>query len=334
MRRRLTVAAAALAVAGAIAAPARSAEKVKVGLVFDVGGLGDKSFNDAAHRGLVRAQKELGAEVQYVEPGEGSERENALRRLAGKGYDLIFGVGFMFTDDVTAMAAKFPKVKWACVDYATREGQTIPDNLVALKFKEEEGCYLVGALAALTTKSGKLGFVGGMDIPLIHKFEAGYKAGAKAARPDVEVLVGYAGSTGDAFKNPTKGKELGLSQIQSGADVIFHASGSTGLGVFEACKQEHKLAIGVDSDQWDASMPDTILTSMVKRVDVAVFETIKDRSEGKFTGGVRELGLREDGVGYVYDEHNKKLIPDDVRAKIEAYRKDIIEGRIKVPSTR
>ncbi len=339
-RRHPALALAALALPAALLAlaaprPAASEEpKLKVGLVFDVGGLGDKSFNDAANRGLERAKKELAIEAQCVEPGEGSERANQLRKLATRGYSLIFGVGFMFTDDVNALAKKFPQIHWACVDYATREGQEVPENLVALKFKEQEGCFLIGALAALTTKSGKVGFVGGMDIPLIHKFEAGYRAGAKAARADIEVITGYAGSTGEAFKNPTKGKELGLSQLQKGADVIFHASGSTGLGVFEACKQEGKLAIGVDSDQWDASMPETILTSMVKRVDTAVFETIKQAHDGAWKGGVRELGLAEGGVGYVYDDHNKKLIPDAVREKVEAFKKDIVEGKIKVPSTR
>lgn len=306
-------------------------DKKKIGLVFDVGGLGDKSFNDAANRGLARAKKELGVDAEYKEPGEGNAREGEMRRFATKKFDLIFGIGFLFTDDITNLAEKFPRAHWACVDYAVTEGKKIPDNLLALKFKEQEGSFLVGALATLVSKTGKVGFVGGMNIPLIRKFEAGFKAGCKHVNPKVEVIASYAGNTGEAFKNPTKGKELALAQIDQGVDVIFHASGSTGLGVFEACRDRKKLAIGVDSDQWDEKMPEVVLTSMVKHVEVAVFEAIKAETEGKWKGGVRELGLAEEGVGYVYDEHNKKLIPDDVHQKVEALRKEIIEGKIKVP---
>lgn len=315
----------------AFAVTAAAGDKKKIGLVFDVGGLGDKSFNDAANRGLERAKKDLGVDTEYKEPGEGNQRETEMRRFAAKKYDLVFGVGFLFTDDITNLAEKFPKVHWACVDYSITEGKKIPDNLLALKFKEQEGSFLVGALAALVSKTGKIGFVGGMNIPLIRKFEAGYKAGAKHVNPKVEVIAAYAGNTGEAFKNPTKGKELALAQIDQSVDVIFHASGSTGLGVFEACKDKKKLAIGVDSDQYDDKMPDTILTSMVKQVEVAVFDAIKAETEGKFKGGVRELGLAEGGVGYIYNDKNKKLIPDDVHAKVEALKQEIIEGKIKVP---
>ncbi|MBI3725945.1 BMP family ABC transporter substrate-binding protein [bacterium] len=327
---------------GPASGPTPSSGKKKIGLVFDIGGLGDKSFNDAAHRGLERAAKELPVETEYKQPGEDTAREGEMRRFAQKGFDVVFGIGFLFTDDVNALAPKFPKVHFACVDYSLKDGQTLPENLIALKFKEEEGCYLVGALAALLSKTGKIGFVGGMNIPLIKKFEAGYRAGAAvfAARGDrkvdtakVEVIASYAGTTGDAFKNPTKGKELAFAQLDQGADIIFHASGSTGFGVFEACKERGKLAIGVDSDQYDPKMPDTVLTSMVKHVEVGVFQAIKDEVEGKWKGGVRELGLKDDGVGYVYDEHNKALIPDDVHVKVEALRKEIIEGKIKVPTT-
>ena len=310
---------------------ALAGDKKKVGLVFDVGGLGDKSFNDAANRGLEKAKKELAVEAEYKEPGEGNAREGEMRRFATKKFDLVFGIGFLFTDDITNLAEKFPKVHWACVDYSVTEGKKIPENLLALKFKEQEGSFLVGALATLVSKSGKVGFVGGMNIPLIRKFEAGFKAGCKHVNPKVEVVASYAGNTGEAFKNPTKGKELALAQIDQGVDVIFHASGSTGLGVFEACRDKGKFAIGVDSDQWDEKMPDVVLTSMVKHVEVAVFDAIKSESEGGFKGGIRELGLAENGVGYVYDEHNKKHIPDEVHAKLEDLKKEIIEGKIKVP---
>lgn len=307
--------------------------RLHVGLVFDVGGRGDKSFNDAAYAGLERAKDSLGITYEYIEPAGagGGDREAGLRQLASKKIPLIFGVGFMFSDDITKIAKEFPDLHFGCIDYTVKPGETIPPNLVALKFKEEEGSFLVGVIAGLMTKTSKVGFVGGMDIPLIHKFEAGYKAGVLAANPQCQVLVGYAGLTGEAFKNPGKGKELALSQYNQGADIIFHASGSTGLGVFEAAREKNKFAIGVDSDQWNEA-PGFVLTSMIKRVDVAIFETIKSELEGKFTGGVKELGLKENGVGYVYDDNNRHLIPEDVIKKVEEFKSRIIAGEIKVPA--
>ncbi|MDI6808922.1 MAG: BMP family ABC transporter substrate-binding protein [Candidatus Eisenbacteria bacterium] len=303
---------------------------VKAGLVFDVGGRGDKSFNDAALRGLERAKQELGIEFQYIEPGEGSDRESALRTLASEDFDIIFGVGFIFTDDITAIAKEFPGRNFACVDYSYAPGQAMPPNLVGLKFKEEEGSFLVGAIAALLTKTNKVGFIGGMESALIHKFEAGYKAGVKYANPGCSVVSAYAGVTGNAFKNPIKGKEIALSMYGQGADIIYHASGSTGLGVFEAARVKEKLAIGVDSDQYGEA-PGNILTSMIKKVDVAVFETIKSVKDKTFKGEIRVMGLREGGVDYVYDANNKSLIPDPVREKVEEIRKKIVSGEIKVP---
>ena len=299
--------------------------------MFDVGGRGDKSFNDAAYAGLERAQKELHVPFTTLETGEGSDREAQMRQLAAGGSQLVFGVGFLFSDDIYGLAREFPNVKFACVDYTVKEGQTLPPNLTALEFKEHEGSFLVGALAALITKTGKVGFVGGMEIPLIKKFEAGYRAGVKAANPKVEVIVKYAGTTGAAFKDPTKGKELGLAEYNEGADVIFHASGSTGLGVFEAAREKGKLAIGVDSDQY-AEAPGFVLTSMVKHVETSVFETIKQLQAGRWQGGVREFGLKEDGVGWVYDDRNRGLIPDAVKAKVDSFKAEIVAGRIVVPT--
>ncbi|HEX4456811.1 MAG TPA: BMP family ABC transporter substrate-binding protein, partial [Polyangia bacterium] len=189
---------------------------------------------------------------------------------------------------------------------------------------------LVGALAALVSKTHAVGFVGGMDIPLIHKFEAGYRAGAKYVCPECRVLVGYAGVTGDAFKNPAKGKELALSQYGNGADVIFHAAGTTGLGVFEAARETNNYAIGVDADQWNEA-PGRVLTSMTKELDVAVYETVERVRDGHWQGGVVQLGLREKGVDYVYDAHNRALIGDAVHARVEQLRADIIAGKIQVP---
>lgn len=320
------------------AAPPATGEGLDVGVVFDVGGRGDKSFNDGAFVGAQRAIDELGARVRFIEPGEGTDREAGLRLLAAEGMDLVIGVGFIFSDDLTQLANEYPDVRFAGIDYAPpvdADGNVIepPPNLAALKFREEQGSFLVGALAALVGNSRKVGFVGGMDFPLIHKFEAGYRAGVLAVCPDCDVVAQYAGVTPEAFRNPGRGQELALSQYQSGVNVIFHASGSTGLGVFEAARRRGRLAIGVDSDQ-QAEAPGFILTSMVKRVDEAVFSAVKSVLDGTFRGGIFQLGLAEQGVDYVFDERNRALIPDSVRSRVEALRADIIAGRIVVPSTR
>ncbi len=309
-----------------------------VGIVLDVGGRGDKSFNDGAYAGADSATKILQPNIRFIEPGEGSDREAGLRLLASEEMDLVIGVGFIFSDDITVLAKEYPEVSFAGVDYALsvdEQGNVVapPPNLAALKFREEEGSFLVGALAALVGKSKRVGFVGGMDIPLIHKFEAGYRAGVKQVCPDCTVVAQYAGVTPDAFKNPGKGKELALSQYQSGVNVIFHASGSTGQGVFEAARVMKKLAIGVDADQHDEA-PGHVLTSMVKGVDAAVFNAIERVQNKTFKGGIYSFGLAEGGVGYVYDDRNKGLIPDSVHTRIEALKQEIIAGRIKVPSTR
>lgn len=324
----------AIAIAGCAPAaekPATTgAQPLKVGLVFDIGGRGDKSFNDAAYEGLERARQELGIEYQYVESGEGSDREAGLRQLAATDAQVIFGVGFLFTDDIRKLAEEFPDKKFACVDYTVNPGDVPPPNVVALKFKEEEGSFLVGALAALKSTTGKVGFVGGMQIPLIKKFEAGYRAGVKAVKPDAEVLVKYAGTTGEAFRDPSKGSELAMAEYAQGADVIFHASGATGRGVFQAAEKTSKLAIGVDSDQYDES-PGHVLTSMIKRVDVAVFETIREVKENRWTGGVHTFGLEQKGVGWVYDDRNRALIPDAIKATVDSLEAEIVAGRIAIP---
>ena len=302
-----------------------------VGLVFDIGGRGDKSFNDAAFAGLTRAQQELGIRFTTLETSEGSDREAQLRQLASGDSKLIFGVGFLFTDDVRNLAKEFPDKKFACIDYTVTPNDTLPPNLVALKFRENEGSFLVGALAAWLSKTHKVGFVGGMEIPLIRKFQAGYVAGAKAADPKVDVLVKYAGTTGAAFKDPTKGKELGLAEYHAGADIIFHASGSTGLGVFEAARELKKLAIGVDSDQYltaDPKVKDVIMTSMLKKVDVAVYDFITQVNDDKFTAGTTTYDLAKDGVGYATSGGQV----DDIKTQLEDAKAKIISGEIKVPT--
>ena len=337
MSRKLVVIAALVALnlglmlAGAGQSSERECDaEVCVGLVFDVGGLGDKSFNDAAHRGLVKAEKELGIGFRYVEPGDGSDRESALRQLASQGNALVIGVGFIFSDDIRKLAEEFPDTKFACIDYSAMPGQTLPANLSGLRFREQEGSFLVGAIAGLTTKSAAVGFVGGMDIPLIHKFEAGYRAGVEHVCPDCDVYSTYAGTEPKAFSDPIAGKELSLAQFAKGADVIFHASGKTGTGVFNAAKAEGKWAIGVDSDQFH-EMPCCVLTSMIKKVDVAVFETVRDVTQGRFQGGVREFGLQEGGVDFVYDDNNRDRISNELVERLKSLRQEIVSGQIEVP---
>ncbi len=331
---------AALLVALAVLAtflPARTAEKPKkaeprarIGLVFDVGGRGDKSFNDAAFIGVSRAEDELGVEASYLEPASTEDREAALRLFAARGFDLVIGVGFIFSSDIDAVARAYPNVKFAGVDYAPGP-DGIPPNVAALAFREEEGSFLVGAVAGLMTKTGHVGFVGGMSGPLILKFDAGYRAGVLATCPTCTYHAGYAGTTPDAFRDPAKGKALANAQIGRRTDVIYHASGATGHGVFEAAKDARVLAIGVDADQYD-EMPGTVVTSMVKRADVAVFETVREVVEGRFAGGMRVFGLKEKGIDYVHEGPHAAAIPEGVKAKVEELRAAIIEGRIAVPS--
>jgi len=299
---------------------------LRVGMVFDIGGKGDRSFNDSAYRGLMRAEEEFGIAAVEFEPGQDSDREQGLRKLAERGFDLIIGVGFLFTEAIRSVAADYPNVHFALVDGQV-DGLA---NVASLVFREEEGSFLVGALAAMNSKSGIIGFVGGMEVSLIKRFEAGYRAGAQAVRPEIQVLVNYAGVTPSAFADPVKGKELALSQMGRGADVVFHASGTTGNGVIEAAREKGRLAIGVDSNQ-DYMAPGFVLTSMEKRVDNAVFETIRALRAGSFSGGIHEFGLATGGVGYTLDEHNAGLIGPGQKATADSLAAEIIAGRIKVP---
>ena len=309
--------------------PPRSTKpKARVGLVFDVGGRGDKSFNDAAYIGVSRAEKELDVEASYLEPASTEDREAALRLFAARGFDLVIGVGFIFSSDIDAVARAYPGTRFAGIDYSPGPNG-IPDNVAALAFREEQGSFLVGAVAGLMTKSHHVGFVGGMTGPLIRKFEVGYEQGVKAACPSCVVHAAYAGPTPDAFRDPAKGKALANAQIAAGTDVLYHASGATGHGVFEAAADAHALAIGVDADQHD-EMPGTVVTSMIKRADVAVFDIVKATLDGKFHGGMNVFGLEEAGVDYVHDGPHAAQIPDDVKAKVEALRADVIAKRINV----
>jgi basic membrane protein A and related proteins len=310
-----------------------AAKTFKAGVVFDVGGVDDKSFNEGAYRGLMKAKTDMGIEVSQYQPSQPADRKTGLRQLAAKEFDLIIGVGFIFSDEIITMAKDFPNLKFACIDMVDKPDSEIPPNLAAIKFKEEQGSFLVGALAGLMTKTKKLGFVGGMNVPLIHKFEAGYRAGIKHVAPDVEVIVNYAGETPQAFQDPETGKNRATEQYKSGVDIIFHAAGKTGLGVFQAAKEEKKLAVGVDADQWQEA-PGHVLTSMIKGVEPGVYSVIKAVKEGQFKSGKQVLGLAENGVGIVYDDNNKSMIPEDVYKKVMAIREEIIAGKIQVPTTR
>ncbi len=324
----------ALVVVGWLAVPTGAdgaGASVKVGLVFDIGGKNDRSFNEAAWRGLQRARAELGVSVQYIEPSEGSDRESALRSLAARGVHLVIGVGFIFGPDLERLSAQFPNVKFAGVDYTPSAGAAPRDNLLGLRFREHEGSFVVGAIAGMLTRTKTVGFVGGMQIPLIRKFEVGYRAGVKHVCPDCEVLAAYAGTEPKAFADPSGGQRLASAQYGRGADIIYHAAGKTGDGVFAAARERRARAIGVDSDQFETASC-CIVTSMIKRVDVAVLDVVKQVIDGTFRGGQRELGLAENGVGFVSDERNRTLLPPHVVARAKQLREEIIAGKIRVPA--
>jgi len=316
--------------------PKQEAPAKKVGLVFDIGGRGDKSFNDSAYDGLQRAAKDFNIQTFYLEPSSGGEdREMLLRNLAENGYELIFAVGFLFAPAVEAVAKDFPNVKFANIDgYVANLNES--SNIVCLGFAENEGSFLVGAAAALKTKAKHVGFVGGMEIDLIKKFEAGFRAGVAYVDPSIKVEVNYIGSTADAFKDPVKGRELALAQIDKGADVIYHASGASGIGVIQACAEKGVWAIGVDSDQYlqFADKPDQqkwIYTSMLKRVDNAVYDTIKNFVNGTFKGGYAVYDAKADGVGY--STSNTAAMTSDITSKLEEIKAKIVSGEIVVPAT-
>lgn len=302
-----------------------SATPLKVGLVLDRGGKDDKSFNAAALEGAKKAEKELGIELKFVESPDNNAFENLHRSFARKKFDLIVGIGFAQAEAVKKVAPQFPSQKFAIVD-----GEVSLPNVRSLLFEEHEGSFLVGALAAMKTKTGKVGFIGGMDIPLIRRFEMGFKAGVTHIQPKTVVLPNYIGVTSESWNNPTKAKELALSQYSKGVEVIFVAAGASGTGVFDAAEDRKKLAIGVDSNQnW--IKPGYILTSMLKRVDLAVFETIKQVKENRFQPGLERFGLKSKGVDYSVDQHNASLISKDEQKKLEEIKNAISAGQIQVP---
>ncbi|MGE0120480.1 MAG: BMP family protein [Dongiaceae bacterium] len=317
---RLIMAAAAAMVLGGPAA----AQEFKPAVIFDMGGKFDKSFNEAAYNGAEMFKKEAGTDYLEFEVTNESQREQSLRKLAQRGATVIVATGFAQAPALKTVAAEFPDVKFTLIDDVV----DLP-NVQSIIFKEHEGSFLVGVLAATASKTGKVGFVGGMDIPLIRKFACGYVQGAKYANPNAQVFENMTGTTGDAWNDPTKGGELARSQFDRGADVVYAAAGGTGLGVYQAAKDSGKLAIGVDSNQ-NYIHPGTMLTSMLKRVDLAVYNAFKTAQAGSWKPGVQILGLAEDGVGWALDDYNKALITPDMQAKVEQAKKDIIAGTIQV----
>ncbi len=323
--------------AGTESGEAMDGSDVEVGLVYDIGGRGDLSFNDAAAAGLDRAIADFGVDATELEPSSGGEdRDESLALLSEQGNDVVFAVGFLFQDAVEASSEENPDVNFGLIDSVVEA-----DNVASLVFAEEQGSFLVGALAALTSETGRIGFIGGVDFELIQRFEAGYEAGARAVDPDVEIDIDYVSQPPDfdGFNQPDVAQEIALSQYQSGVDVIYHAAGGAGNGLFEAARTYSEnndtqvWAIGVDSDQYLTVSPDLqpyVLSSMLKRVDVAVYETIRSLVEGDFASGVSVFDLSVDGVGYSTTGDN---ISGEVIDQLEDLKAQIVAGEIEVPSS-
>ncbi|TPI58848.1 BMP family ABC transporter substrate-binding protein [Mesorhizobium sp. B3-1-3] len=311
-----------LLAATAMVLPAFAAD-VQPAILYDLGGKFDKSFNEAAYNGAEKFKKETGVAYVEFEVSNASQREQALRRFAEDGRNPIVMAGFAWEDALKAVAKDYPDLNFAIIDDAV----DLP-NVRSLVFKENEGSYLVGILAAMASKSKKVGFIGGMDIPLIRKFECGYVGGAKSAGA-TDVIQNMTGDTPAAWNDPAKGGEIAKTQIDQGADVVYAAAGGTGVGVLQAAADAGKLGIGVDSNQ-NGLQPGKVLTSMMKRVDVAVYNTFMDGKNGTFKGGLENLGLKEGGVDYAMDDNNKALVTDEMKAAVEKAKADIIAGKVQV----
>jgi basic membrane protein A len=300
------------------------AADIKPALVYGTGGKFDKSFNEAAYAGAEAFKKESGTEYRDFEPTSDTQGEQAIRNFASRGFNPVVAVSFAWTSAMEKVATEYPDTKFVIVD-------SVVDlkNVRSVVYKEEEGSYLVGLLAGMASKTGKVGFIGGMDIPLIRKFGCGYVQGAKAAKADAQVFQNMVGTTGAAWNDPVRGGELAKNQMDQGADVIYAAAGASGLGVLQTAADNKKMSIGVDSNQ-NYVHPGSVLTSMVKRVDLAVYNAFKDTKDDKFTAGITALGVKEDGVSYAIDDNNKSLITEDMKKAVEKAKADIIAGTVKV----
>ena len=301
---------------------------LKVGLIYDVTGRGDLSFCDAAYAGAKKAKDEWGFKLTEVTPSLSTDTELTLRRLAKLKYDLIIGVGFLFQEPMKRVASDFPDVKFALIDAVIEQ-----PNVASLTYRAHEGTFLAGVISALKTETKQIGFIGGMKVPLVEAFEIGFGAGIKATNPDIKFVADYVGVTPQAFNDPAKAKELALAQYNRGIDIILAAAGASGLGVLEAAKSTKKLIIWVDSNG-NHLAPGLVLTSVIKGVEISVYETIKSVQEDNFSGGLKDYGLKEGGVTYIVDDVNRALLSDEVLKQVEGFKAKIIAGDIVVPHER
>ena len=320
MYSRLATTAAALLSMVTLAAAA----EIKPAILYDLGGKFDKSFNEGVYMGAEKFKQDTKTEFRDFEPQNDSQREQALRNFAKRGHSPIIAVGFSQAQAVEKVATEFPDTHFAIIDMVVDK-----PNVESIVFKEQEGSYLVGILAALASKSGKVGFVGGMDIPLIRRFACGYVGGVKSVKADAEVFQNMTGTTGAAWTDPIKGGELAKSQFDRGADVVYHAAGGTGLGVLQAAADAGKLGIGVDSNQ-NHIHPGKVLTSMLKRVDVATYKVLESAKNDQFKAGVQVMGLAEGGVGWALDDNNRSLITPEMEAAVKKAEDDIKSGAVTV----
>jgi basic membrane protein A len=318
--RRISLALASLA----LASMARPAD-FSPAIIYDFGGKFDQSFNQSASVGVERFKKETGIAVREFEIQNASQREQIMRQFAHRGASVIVAVGFTQASAVETVAKEFPNIKFAVID-----GTVDLPNVESINFREQESSFLCGMAAAMASKTGKVGFVGGMDIPLIRKFALGYRAGVTYVDPKIEVIENMTGSTPAAWTNPTAGAELAKSQFGRGADVVFHAAGATGKGVMQAAADAGLLSIGCDSNQ-DYLHPGSVLTSAVKRVDVAVYTVFTEAKNGTWKAGPEVLGLAEQGVDYSLDDFNRKLVTPEMEQRLNQAKADIIAGKISVP---
>ncbi|SDY65392.1 basic membrane protein A [Proteiniborus ethanoligenes] len=299
-------------------------EKVKVGLLTGVAGLGDKSFNDLAYDGAKQAEKELNIELKVVEPIDLASTEGLLRDLANAGNDMVIGVGFDMAEPMNIVSQEFPDTKFAIVDAVVEQ-----PNVQSLTFKEHEGSFLIGALTALMTETNKVGCIPAMDIPFLNRFTNAYEQGVKYINKDIEVIVQPIGSDFSAFNDPGKAKNIAASMYSQGIDIIYPVAGGSGTGLFEAAKDANKYALGINSDQ-DYMAEGLVLASMMKRVDVAVFESIQDVVDKSFVGELKLFGLENNGVGLSEMKYTKDIIGEEVINKLEEIKKGIIDGTIEV----
>lgn len=310
--------------AATLSVSAAYAAELKPAVVYDFGGKFDKSFNEAAYNGAAKYKADHGTNYREFEIQNDAQREQALRKFAQDGNSPVVIAGFSAVSAIEKVAKEFPDTQFVIIDAVVEA-----PNVRSVVFKEEEGSYLVGMLAAMASKTGTVSFVGGMDVPLIRRFYCGYAGGAKAGKAGTKVLQNWTGDTPAAWNDPAKGSEIAKAQIDQGSDVIYHAAGGTGIGVLQAAADAGKLGIGVDSNQ-NGLHPGYVLTSMVKGVDAAVYKAFEDVAAGKFTAGIVQMGLKENGVSYAMDENNEKLITPEMKAAVEAAKADIISGKLKV----